>query len=140
MKYLLPLLLLCGCAAPVKRSVQMPPMPISMADSVVFGGDAGIMKSFITESGDELFPPHAPLEPKTIWLVWDNRNSIESQRHMITDIWSTEDLSVPFTHFAYVPPFTNSLMVMPDKAMEFFICRFAYTNNNPWTYSDWNVK
>jgi len=144
MKYLLPLLLLCGCAAPVKRVVQMPPLPIAMADSDAFGGDAGIMESitpsqaFVTESGDELFPPHAPLEPKTIWLVWDNTNSIESQRHMLTEIYSTQSLNESFKHYAYVPPFTNSMLLVTDKPMEFFICRFVWTNAPNWIYSEWN--
>jgi len=124
MKYLLPLLLLCGCATPAKRVVQTPPLPIMMAAPV--------------RQNEEYLD--APDWPMSLWLSWDNINPTNTLQHMVTDIWSTTDLTQPFEHYLMVAPGRNSVEIKATNASRFFIARFAYTNTNPWTYSDWSTK
>jgi hypothetical protein len=134
------LLLLCGCASPVKR-VATPPLPMA---ATVAKSEA-VKDSLTTqaaETGDELFPPHAPLESQILWLVWDNYNDYSIRPYLITEIHSTTNLLQPFKLWAQVPPTTNAYAFHPTEQQRFFIARHALTNNLglPWVYSDFSSR
>jgi hypothetical protein len=129
---LLLLVLVCGCATPMKRVVETPPLPMT----------ATVKDSLLVQTGDELFPPHAPLESQILWLVWDNYNDSSIRPYLITEIHSTTNLLQPFNLWAQVPPTTNAYAFHPTEQQRFFIARHALTNNLglPWVYSDFSSR
>ncbi len=79
--------------------------------------------------------------PQVIYLVWENHNDPAFQIYIITDIWSSTNLSLGlagFKHKLFVPPLVNSVQIMATNQQEFFIARFAETNLLEWNYSEWS--
>jgi len=74
-----------------------------------------------------------------IYLVWGNSNPTNDLPFIITDIWSTTNLSVPFQPRFRLPPYTNLMAIYTTNRMELFIARFAKTNEQPWQWSEWSA-
>jgi ABC-type molybdate transport system substrate-binding protein len=133
------LLLLCGCAAPVKRVVQTPPLP--MAATVA--KSATVKESLQVQAAASEEHMDAPDWPKTFWLWWDyGSNASDMIPYLLTEIYSTTNLLQAFAHYTTVPAGTNSVQIMATNQSRFFIARFVLTNNVglPWAYSDWSRK
>jgi hypothetical protein len=111
---LLALLLLCGCSVPtVHQSIPANPF-FEAAD-------------FRTVSYVNIFTNRG--------FAWDNDNPIGDQPYLVTDVWATTNLMIPFAHKFYVGPMTNAFALVPDRQQEFYIIRFLQTNTGQ--FSDW---
>ena len=137
------LLVLCGCMSqrhrlPNDRAAWLPPYLLMAATNAVHplphrtaqqlapppedwgtANSAQVSRSLVVQ----------PLKP--LFLVWE-----QSDSNYLCDIWSTTNLTQPFTPRFLVSGFTNAVAFYPANQQEYFIARFIDVRN--WMSGEWS--